>query len=98
MILGWEVNDVWWKQALVEKGHARLNLFAFASLHVIIKHFRKALFELQSNSFPHDADAVDGVYERLCCRSQNIRYQNFHIVFLKNISFRMRMDNAVTNA
>lgn len=83
VILGWEVNNIWWKKALREIGDARLYLFTFASLHIIFEHFWETFFELQSDALAHDADTVHSIDECLRLRLQNVCDQDSHLSFLE---------------
>ena len=83
MVLGREIDDLWWEQRLVDIRYSRLDLFTPTSLGVILEHLRKVFLKLQSNALTHDPNTVHRVDQSLRFGLQNIADQDFHMNQLK---------------
>ena len=72
MVLGGEIQNPWRTQAPIEIRLSELYLPSFAEPNVIIEHIRESLLELKGNAFTHNANAVDGIDQRLRFRREKI--------------------------
>lgn len=86
MIFGWEVDDLGREQRFEKVRNAGLHFPPLTSLHVVIIHIRESILEFQRNPFPHDADAIDRVDQRLGFRLENVADKDSHGYLLEEHS------------
>jgi hypothetical protein len=75
--LRWKINDLNATAVPIQIRLSDSDFSSFAAREIVCEHLWKALFEFESDAFPHHADAIDGIDSRLRFRLEEIADECF---------------------